>query len=157
MWIGDSVASTHARLGSEFGHAAPKVDVRWDPALPDGSSYNRTSGTMTISSVHARAGAQHGAEVVPASILHEYGHHVLARMPGQAGDAPACPGHLRIDRPHSEECAWTDGWAHFAAAAMLASPALGYCRHRIGDPVLLSSCQLELTPRVKYRARHRAA
>ena len=126
MWMGDAIAAAHARLGSEFGHAAPKADVRWDPALPDGSSYNHTSGAMTVSSVHARAGAQHGAEAVPASILHEYAHHVLAHVRSQAGDAQACPGHLRIDRPHSEECAWTDGWAHFAAAAMLGSRTLGY-------------------------------
>ena len=124
MWIADSVAHAHGRLASEFGHAAPRADARWDPSSPAGSSYNLTSGAMTIGSVHS-LGSRHGAEAVPASIVHEYAHHVLAGLQGSGGST-ACTAPLRIDRPSSEECAWTDGWAHFAAAAVQGSPLLEY-------------------------------
>lgn len=124
MWIGDAISHAHDRLASEFGHVAPRADVQWDPASPDASSYNLTSEVMTVSSVHA-LGSRHGAEAVPASIIHEYAHHVLAGLEGAAGSA-ACTGPLRIDRPSSEECAWTDGWAHFMAAVAQDSSRLEY-------------------------------
>ena len=131
MWVADAVANAHGRLASEFGHAAPRADARWDPSSPAASSYNLTTGAMTVSSVHS-AGSRHGAEAVPASVAHEYAHHVLAGLQGAGGNgsagngSAACAGPLRIDRPFTEECAWTDGWAHFAAAVVQGSPLLRY-------------------------------
>ena len=131
MWVADAVAHAHGRLASEFGHEAPRADARWDLSSPAASSYNLTTGAMTVSSVHS-AGSRHGAEAVPASVAHEYAHHVLAGLQGAGAGAgngsgsAACAGPLRIDWPFTEECAWTDGWAHFAAAVAQGSPLLRY-------------------------------
>ena len=129
LWVLGAIGTAHARIAAEFGHDAPAADVRWDPASPAPSSYNRTSGTATVSSVHG-IGARHGAEASPASIAHVYAQHVLAGLPGGgAGTGPECPAHLRIDLPAVPPqggCAWRSGWAHFAAAVVQDSPLLRY-------------------------------
>ena len=125
LWIFSAIGSAHARIAAEFGHDAPAADVRWDPSSPAASSYNRTSGTVTVSSVHG-VGSRHGAEASPASIAHAYAQHVLAGLRGD-GAGPDCPPHLRIDLPAAQGgCAWRSGWAHFAAAVVQDSPSLRY-------------------------------
>ena len=125
LWILDAIGSAHARIAAEFGHDAPAADVRWDPASPAASSYNRTSGTVTVSSVHGW-GSRNGAEASPASIAHVYAQHVLSGLRG-GGAGPDCPPHLRIDLPAAPGgCAWRSGWAHFAAAVVQDSPSLRY-------------------------------
>ena len=128
LWILGTIGSAHARIADEFGHDATAADVRWDPASPAGSSYNRTSGAVTISSVHGR-GSQHGAEASPASIAHVYAQHVLAGLRGGGNGAGGvgCSPYLRIDLPALQGgCAWRSGWAHFAAAVVQDSPSLRY-------------------------------
>lgn len=125
LWVMSTIGSAHARIAAEFGHDAPAADVRWDPASPAPSSYNRTSGTVTVSSVHGW-GSRHGAEASPASIAHVYAQHVLSGLRGD-GAGPDCPPHLRVDLPAAPGgCAWRSGWAHFAAAVVQDSPSLRY-------------------------------
>ena len=125
LWILDTIGSAHARFAAEFGYDAPAADVRWDTASPAASSYNRTSGTVTVGSVHGWR-SHHGAEASPASITHVYAQHVLAGLRGD-GAGPDCPPYLRIDLPAPQGgCAWRSGWAHFAAAVVQDSPSLQY-------------------------------
>ena len=125
LWILGTIGSAHARFAAEFGYDAPAADVRWDPASPAASSYNRTSGTVTVGSVHGWR-SHHGAEASPASIAHVYAQHVLAGLRGD-GAGPDCPPYLRIDLPALQGgCAWRSGWAHFAAAVVQDSPSLRY-------------------------------
>ena len=125
LWILGTIGSAHARFAAEFGYDAPAADVRWDPASPAASSYNRTSGTVTVGSVHGWR-SHHGAEASPASIAHVYAQHVLAGLRGD-GAGPDCPPYLRIDLPAPQGgCAWRSGWAHFAAAVVQDSPSLRY-------------------------------
>ena len=125
LWVMSTIGSAHARIAAEFGHDAPAADVRWDPASPAASSYNRTSGTVTVSSVHGW-GSRHGTEASPASIAHVYAQHVLSSLRGD-GAGPGCPLHLRVDLPAAPGgCAWRSGWAHFAAAVVQDSPSLRY-------------------------------
>lgn len=128
LWVLGTIEAAHARIAAEFGHDAPAADVRWDTDSPATSSYNRTSGTMTVSSVHGWR-THHGAEASPASIAHVYAQHVLAGLSGSnASDmGPGCPPYLRIDLPASPPgCAWRSGWAHFAAAVVQESPIVRY-------------------------------
>ena len=128
LWVLGTIGAAHARIAAEFGHDAPAADVRWDTDSPAASSYNRTSGTMTVSSVHGWR-THHGAEASPASITHVYAQHVLAGLSGSNASymGPGCPPYLRIDLPASPPgCAWRSGWAHFAAAVVQESPIVRY-------------------------------
>ena len=133
FWILDSVALGREAAHNATGRAMPPLDITWlnDTRSRVPSSYDGTGMNMTVSS-SVKRGASHGAEAYPASILHEYGHHVMRDARGATGSAgsggAACSD--AIMRPTAPACAWSEGWAHFFPALALDSRLLQYQEQR---------------------------
>ena len=133
FWILDAVALGREAAYNATGHAMPPLDIIWlnDTRSRVQSSYDGTGMNMTVSS-SVKRGASHGAEAYPASILHEYGHHVMRHARESSGSAS--PGSAAcsdaIMSPTTPACAWSEGWAHFFPALALDSRLLQYQEQR---------------------------
>ncbi len=133
FWILDSVALGREAAHNATGRAMPPLDIVWlnDTRSRVPSSYDGTGMNMTVSS-SVKRGASHGAEAYPASILHEYGHHVMRDARGATGSA--VPGSAAcsdaIMRQTTPACAWSEGWAHFFPALALDGRLLQYQEQR---------------------------
>ena len=129
FWILDSVSLGWEAVDSATGRDTPRLDVRWlnDARSSVPSSYDPLGMNMTVAS-NVKRGADHGAEAYPASILHEYGHHVMRSAYAAAGSE--YPGGERCDagivRAASDACAWADGWAYFFPSLVLDAPRVAY-------------------------------
>ena len=129
FWILDAASLGREAVRSATGHAVPPLDITWpnDTRSRERTSYDPENMSMTVSSA-VRRGTAHGAEAYPASVLHEYGHHVLrtvypeAAPAGSGGAACAAP----IGRTASPSCAWSEGWAHFFPAMVAGDPLVQY-------------------------------
>ncbi len=66
---------------------------------------------------------------MPATLLHEYGHHVQHRVykDSHNSEIPPCVDHI-FEQFHSQSCGWAEGWAWFFAIWMLeeSTTALGF-------------------------------
>ena len=129
FWILDAASLGREAVRNATGHSVPPLDIAWpnDTRSRERTSYDPENMSMTLSSA-VRRGTAHGAEAYPASILHEYGHHVLrtaypdAAPAGSGGAACAAP----IGRTASPSCAWSEDWAHFFPALVLGDPTIQY-------------------------------
>lgn len=129
FWILDAASLGREAVRNATGHSVPPLDIAWlnDTRSRERTSYDPENMSMTLSSA-VRRGTAHGAEAYPASILHEYGHHVLrtaypdAAPAGSGGAACAAP----IGRTAGPSCAWSEGWAHFFPAHVLGDPTIQY-------------------------------
>jgi hypothetical protein len=59
----------------------------------------------------------HASILVPDTIVHEIGHHVMWNRTGQWHVEPSCFEH-NITSPESAACAWSEGWGDFFALAV---------------------------------------
>ena len=129
FWILDAASLGREAVRNATGHSVPPLDIAWlnDTRSRERTSYDPENMSMAVSSA-VRRGTAHGAEAYPASILHEYGHHVLrtaypdAAPAGSGGAACAAP----IGRTAGPSCAWSEGWAHFFPALVLGDPTIQY-------------------------------
>ncbi len=133
LWILDAVSLGRETVRNATGRDAPHVDVRWlnDAGSAVPSSYDPSGMSMTVAS-GVKRGASHGAEAYPASILHEYGHHVMRTAYAAAGSAYPGGGQCTagIARAASDACAWADGWAYFFPSLALGESLARYHDHR---------------------------
>ena len=129
LWILDSVSLGWETVRNATGRDTPHVHVRWlnDPRSAAPSSYDPSGMNMTVAS-NVKRGASHGAEAYPASILHEYGHHVMRTAYAAAGSAYPGGGQCTagIIRAASDACAWADGWAYFFPSLALGDSLARY-------------------------------
>ena len=129
FWILDSVSLGWETVRNATGRDTPHVHVRWlnDPRSAAPSSYDPHGMNMTVAS-NVKRGASHGAEAYPASILHEYGHHVMRTAYAAAGSAYPGGGQCTagIIRAASNACAWADGWAYFFPSLALGDSLARY-------------------------------
>ena len=133
FWILDSVSIGREAARSATGLEMPPLDVRWlnDTRSRVPSSYDGAGMNMTVSS-SVKRGAVHGGEAYPASILREYGHHVMRAVYAASGSAHPDSGTCTntIVGPASPACAWAAGWANFFSALAVKSPILQHHEQR---------------------------
>ena len=133
LWILDSVSLGWETVRNSTGRDTPHVNVRWlnDARSAVPSSYDPSGMNMTVAS-NVKRGASHGAEAYPASVLHEYGHHVMRTAYAAAGSAYPGGGLCTagIARAASDACAWADGWAYFFPSLALGESLARYHDHR---------------------------
>ena len=145
LWILDTVSLGWDTARNATGRDTPHVDVRWlnDPRSAVPSSYDPHGMNMTVAS-SIRRGESHGAEAHPASILHEYGHHVMRTAYAAAGSAYPGGGQCTagIVRAASDACAWADGWAYFFPSLAMDASQVRYHDQRY--PLDLESAKWRL-------------
>jgi len=129
FWILDSASLGWETVRNATGRDVQHLRIQWlnDATLDAGTVYDPVAMNMTASS-KVWPGDSRGAEGYPASILREYGHHVMRSAYTGAGAAypvgDSCA--FGITATTSPACAWSEGWSHFFPFLAMNSPNARY-------------------------------
>ena len=134
-WIYDAMYNGADVLNDNLGIKVPKVTVKWEPNKVRGTVYSKDTEIITIGNENPFK-IKFAGEAYPNVIMHEYGHFIMhklyERQDGKMPDNSCKQYYDDTGVDHSpqvrttEQCAWTEGWAHFVAAAALKSPIVNY-------------------------------
>ena len=138
-WIYDTMDMGWNYFKNTVNYKPPYVQVKWGSDRHVSTEYEHHDPKEPVfiqlnKIVNLDFDAFMPDEESPATILHEYGHFIHhqvyddngSRFPG---DSSNCVKHY-VYTTSDKECAWVEGWAHFAALAVLDSPNVKYSRYQ---------------------------
>ncbi|MCJ8305431.1 MAG: hypothetical protein HRU07_00090 [Nitrosopumilus sp.] len=134
-WIYGTILDGWNYFDAKLNYEIPGTTVKWgSPELVKTEYVHEDNYIRLNKIIDLKRSVYTPDESSPATILHEYGHHIQKSIYQKnnspfPGDTSTCASHKVYDTSDSE-CAWTEGWAHFVALLITDSPTASFSAYQ---------------------------